>query len=72
MSEEAQRRFFEEYATHYDNRFLRGRWPRNQELKARVIADVLGEALAEGPVVEIGCGTGQIAAELVAVHPKLR
>jgi SAM-dependent methyltransferase len=72
VSEEVQRRFFEHVATGYDSRFLRARWPRNQELKSRVIAEVLGESLARGPVVEIGCGTGQIAAELLKARPALR
>jgi SAM-dependent methyltransferase len=71
VSEQAQRQFFEQHAARYDNRFLRARWPRNQELKARVIAGVLGSALERGPAVELGCGTAQIAAELLETHPNL-
>ena len=55
-----QRRFFEALAGRYDRRFLRARWPRNQELKARVIGTALGSVLDHGPVVEVGCGTAQI------------
>jgi SAM-dependent methyltransferase len=71
-AEEAQRRFFEKLADRYDRRFLRSRWPRNQELKARVIAGSLGSALDDGPVVELGCGTAQVAAELLRAHPGTR
>ena len=71
-SEETQREFFEEAAARYDNRFCRSRWPRNQQLKARVIAKVLGDGMREGPVLELGCGTGQIAAELLEWYPQLR
>ena len=72
MTEKAQKEFFERLAGHYDSRFLRARWPRNQELKAREVSKVLGDAVREGPVIEIGCGTGQIAGELLAANPKLR
>lgn len=70
--EKAQREFFERLAGRYDSRFCRSRWPRNQQLKAGVITEVLGDVVEKGPVVEIGCGTGQIAAELLAAHPSLR
>jgi SAM-dependent methyltransferase len=66
-----QRRFFEQRAARYDNRFLRSRWPRNQQLKARVIANFLGDVIEKGPVVEIGCGTGQVAAELLRMNSRL-
>lgn len=71
-SEDRQRAFFEETALGYDNRFLRAKWPRNQQLKARVIAAELGGALANAPVAELGCGTAQVAAELLALRPELR
>ena len=72
MSEKAQREFFERLAGRYDSRFCRSRWPRNQQLKAREVTKVLGEALRAGPVIEIGCGTGQIAGELLSANPGLR
>ena len=71
MSDEAQRRFFERAAERYDARFLRRRWPRNQEVKARLVADALGGTL-DGRVLELGCGTGQIAALLLERHPHMR
>jgi SAM-dependent methyltransferase len=70
-SEERQRAFFERIAQRYDNRFLRDTWPRNQQLKARVIAAELGPS-AEGSVAELGCGTAQVAAELLTLRPELR
>jgi SAM-dependent methyltransferase len=66
-----QRRFFADLAGRYDRRWLRARWPRNQELKATVIRDALGDALTLGPVVEIGCGTAQIAEQLLESEPRL-
>jgi SAM-dependent methyltransferase len=72
VSTELQREFFERLAHRYDDRFLRARWPRNQEVKARHIADLLGPAMDAGPLVEVGCGTGQIAELLLAGHPRLR
>jgi ubiquinone/menaquinone biosynthesis C-methylase UbiE len=72
MSEEVQREFFERLAGRYDSRFLRSRWPRNQELKTAQVTKVLGAAVRGGPVIEIGCGTGQIAGELLAANPDLR
>jgi ubiquinone/menaquinone biosynthesis C-methylase UbiE len=72
MTEKAQREFFERLASHYDSRFCRSRWPRNQQLKAREVTKVLGDALRAGPVIEIGCGTGQIAGELLSANPGLR
>lgn len=71
-SEERQRAFFDEIAKRYDNRFLRATWPRNQQLKARVVAAELGTAATGGLVAELGCGTAQVAAELLALRPKLR
>ena len=71
MSEKAQREFFERLAGRYDSRFCRSRWPRNQQLKAEKVTQVLGAAVRNGPVIEIGCGTGQIAAELLAANPGL-
>lgn len=72
MSREVQREFFDKLASRYDGRYLRARWPRNQELKARVVAGVVGESIEAGPVVEVGCGTGQIAEILLRSHPELR
>ena len=72
MSDEAQRRFFERAAARYDARFLRERWPRNQEVKAGLVAAALGGALDGGRVLELGCGTGQIAALLLERHPSMR
>jgi SAM-dependent methyltransferase len=72
MSEKVQKEFFERLAARYDSRFCRSRWPRNQQLKARQVAKVLGDVVRKGPVIEIGCGTGQIAAELLAANPGLR
>jgi SAM-dependent methyltransferase len=72
MSEKAQREFFERLAGRYDSRFCRSSWPRNQRLKAEKVTKVLGAAVREGPVIEIGCGTGQVAAELLAANPGLR
>lgn len=66
-----QRRFFEDLANRYDRRWLRARWPRNQQLKAAVIGAALGDTLPVGPVVEIGCGTAQIAEELLDSNPQL-
>ena len=68
--DDAQRRFFERAAGRYDARFLRERWPRNQEVKARFVDAALG--LEDGLVVELGCGTGQIAAALLRRRPRLR
>jgi ubiquinone/menaquinone biosynthesis C-methylase UbiE len=70
-SDDTQRRFFDRRAARYDSRFLRARWPRNQEVKARVIGDALGPAL-DGVVLEIGCGTGQIAELVLASHATAR
>jgi ubiquinone/menaquinone biosynthesis C-methylase UbiE len=72
MSEKVQREFFERIAKRYDRRFCRSRWPRNQQIKAREVTKVLGGVMRDGPVIEIGCGTGQVAAELLAVNPGLR
>ena len=72
MSEKVQKEFFERLAARYDSRFCRSRWPRNQQLKSEQVANVLGAAVEEGPVIEIGCGTGQIAAELLTKYPRLR
>jgi ubiquinone/menaquinone biosynthesis C-methylase UbiE len=72
VDEELQRRFFEDCATGYDDRFMRSRWPRNQQLKARVISESLVFPPDGGRIVEIGCGTGQIAAELLRENPGLQ
>ena len=72
MSEKVQREFFERLAGRYDSRFCRSRWPRNQQLKAEQVTKALGLAVREGPILEIGCGTGQIAAELLAANSELR
>jgi ubiquinone/menaquinone biosynthesis C-methylase UbiE len=71
-TEQQQRQFFEKLAGRYDNRFFRSRWPRNQQLKACVIADVVGAAGLEGAVIELGCGTAQIARDLLDRYPRLR
>jgi SAM-dependent methyltransferase len=71
-AEDAQREFFERLAGRYDSRFCRSRWPRNQWLKARLVTKALGDAVQDGPLLEIGCGTGQIAGELLARNPRLR
>ena len=71
MSEKVQREFFERLAARYDSRFCRSRWPRNQQLKSAQVASVLGAAVQRGPVIEIGCGTGQIAEKLLAANPEL-
>jgi len=72
MSEKVQKEFFERIAARYDKRFCKSRWPRNQQLKAGQVAKVLGDVVREGPVIEIGCGTGQIAGELLTANPGLR
>ena len=72
MSQDVQRQFFDKLAARYDGRYLRARWPRNQALKARVVARAVGTAIERGPVVEVGCGTGQIAELLLRSHPELR
>ena len=69
--EDEQRRFFERLAGRYDGRFMRARWPRNQKLKATAIRDALEDALVLGPVAEIGCGTAQIAENLLESNPQL-
>ena len=66
--ERVQRRFYERTAARYDRRFLRSTWPRNQEVKARFVHDELRGAQS---VLEVGCGTGQIAAELLRRDPSL-
>jgi ubiquinone/menaquinone biosynthesis C-methylase UbiE len=66
-----QRQFFEDLAGRYDRRWLRARWPRNQQVKAAVIRAALGNALAVGPAVEVGCGTAQIAEQLLTAEPQL-
>jgi SAM-dependent methyltransferase len=59
--ETIQRRAFERRAAGYDRAFLRDRWPRNQVWKADAIAAAL-PALGPGDLLlELGCGTGQIA-----------
>jgi len=71
-SEQAQRDFFARQARRYDGAWCRERWPRNLGLKVKQVTDALGPALDEGPVIEVGCGTGQITAELLQAHPRLR
>jgi SAM-dependent methyltransferase len=66
-----QQRFFDERAAGYGDVLFRSRWPRNQLLKARLVADVLGPHALRGRVVELGCGTGQIAEALLAEAPGL-
>lgn len=64
-----QRRAFQQRAAGYDRAFFRDRWPRNQEWKANAIAAALPSLRNDELVLELGCGTGQVA-ELVleAVH----
>jgi ArsR family transcriptional regulator len=64
-SADEQRRFFDERADGYGDALFRSRWPRNQLLKARLVAELL-DAPPGTRVLELGCGTGQIAEELVA------
>jgi SAM-dependent methyltransferase len=59
-----QRRAFQRRARGYDRAFLRDRWPRNQRWKANRIKAALPELSADELVLELGCGTGQVA-ELV-------
>lgn len=70
MTRGDQHAFFERSAARYDRRLGRSRWPRNQRLKAELVARELEPALA-GTVLEVGCGTGQVAGELVAAQPAL-
>jgi SAM-dependent methyltransferase len=70
-SSDDQRRFFEHLAHRYDRRWLRSRWPRNQQEKAALIRGALAAALPRGPVVELGCGTAQIAEQLLESSPQL-
>lgn len=61
MSDELQRRAFDSRARRYGRLLQRERWPRNQEWKAERIAAALRGVGADDLVVELGCGTGQIA-----------
>lgn len=66
-----QQRFFDERAERYDTILFRSRWPRNQLLKARLVSQALGASALRGRVVELGCGTGLIAAALLEAAPEL-
>lgn len=64
MTDELQRRAFDRRAAGYGRLLQRERWPRNQAWKARQIATALAGVSSDDLVVELGCGTGQVA-ELV-------
>lgn len=64
MTDELQRRAFDRRAAGYGRLLQRERWPRNQEWKARQIAAALAGVSSDDLLVELGCGTGQVA-ELV-------
>lgn len=53
------KRFFDVHPDRYDRLLGRERWPRNQEVKARFIAEALGAPV--GVLLDVGCGTGQLA-----------
>jgi SAM-dependent methyltransferase len=72
VSEEEQRQIFDDVARRYDGRWMRSRWPRNVNRRVDLVASVLGGALDNGPVVELGCGTGQMAELLLERRPQLR
>jgi SAM-dependent methyltransferase len=67
-----QQRFFDRRAAGYDDVLFRSRWPRNQQVKAGIVADALGAEALQGRVVELGCGTGQIAEAMLDGRPELR
>jgi ubiquinone/menaquinone biosynthesis C-methylase UbiE len=67
MSDSLQQRAFQRRASGYDRTFLRDRWPRNQEWKANAICAALPVLAADDVVLELGCGTGQVAG-LVLEH----
>ena len=71
-AEAEQRAVFDEIARRYDTRWMRSRWPRNVLARCAVLETELGGALDEGPIVEVGCGTGQMAEYLLERHPRLR
>jgi SAM-dependent methyltransferase len=66
-----QQRFFDARAAGYGEILFRSRWPRNQLLKADVVARALGQDALRGRVLELGCGTGQIAEALLERSPGL-
>src|SRR5262245_64821807 len=72
LDEAGQRAFFERLAARYDNRRWRDRWPRNQEWKAETLVAEFVTVPEGGAVVELGCGTGQIARLLLERRPDLR
>lgn len=67
-----QREAFDAVAQRYDGRWMRTRWPRNVATRCTVLESALGSALEEGPVVEVGCGSAQMAEMLLDRHPGLR
>jgi ubiquinone/menaquinone biosynthesis C-methylase UbiE len=64
-----QRRAFERRAAGYDRAFLRDRWPRNQEWKADAVAAALPALGPDDLLLELGCGTGQVAELLLGRLP---
>lgn len=64
-----QKRFFDERAARHDRILFRARWPRNQLVKARLLGDLLLPGAGPGPIVELGCGTGQIAEAMLDADP---
>lgn len=70
-AEAEQRAVFDEIARRYDARWMRSRWPRNVLARCVALETELGPVLYEGPVVELGCGTGQMAEFLLGRHPRL-
>lgn len=61
MTDELQRRAFDRRAGGYGRLLQRERWPRNQEWKADRIAAALADVTSNDLIVELGCGTGQVA-----------
>ena len=70
--EDRQREAFDAVARRYDGRWMRSRWPRNVARRCAVLESMLGSALEEGPVVEVGCGSAQMAEMLLDRHASLR
>jgi SAM-dependent methyltransferase len=68
---EKQKRFFDERAGGHDEILFRSRWPRNQLLKARLLGDLLLSGAGAGPIVELGCGTGQVAEAMLDADPEM-
>lgn len=69
MTDELQRRAFDRRAGGYGSLLQRERWPRNQEWKAEQIASALAGVSSDDLVVELGCGTGQVAELVLRLLP---